>query len=118
MNITPGKVLEIQRYAREPLSLDQTIGDEGDSQLGDFIEDSQAVVALDGGDFRPGSTGHPPRCDDRVWVTEADVLNKRGRDGSRLVRDTRRYTTSLTDGSVRTFPSCVTEVGLAGIVEA
>jgi RNA polymerase primary sigma factor len=47
MNITPDKVLELQRYAREPLSLDQTIGDEGDSQLGDFIEDSQAVVAVD-----------------------------------------------------------------------
>jgi DNA-directed RNA polymerase sigma subunit (sigma70/sigma32) len=32
---------------REPISLDQTIGDEGNSQLGDFIEDSQAVVAID-----------------------------------------------------------------------
>jgi RNA polymerase primary sigma factor len=47
MNITPQKVLELQQYAREPLSLDQTIGDEGDSQLGDFIEDCQAVVAMD-----------------------------------------------------------------------
>ena len=47
MDITPEKVLEIQHYAREPISLDQTIGDEGDSQLGDFIEDSQAVVAVD-----------------------------------------------------------------------
>ncbi|MDT7791088.1 MAG: polymerase primary sigma factor, partial [Mycobacterium sp.] len=35
MNITPERVLELRRYAREPLSLDQTIGDEGDSQLGD-----------------------------------------------------------------------------------
>jgi RNA polymerase primary sigma factor len=47
MDISPGKVLEIQHYAREPLSLDQTIGDEGDSPLGDFIEDSQAVDAVD-----------------------------------------------------------------------
>jgi RNA polymerase primary sigma factor len=47
LDITPEKVLEIQRYAREPISLDQTIGDEGDSQLGDFIEDSDAVNALD-----------------------------------------------------------------------
>jgi RNA polymerase primary sigma factor len=47
MDITPQTVLEIQRYAQEPLSLDQTIGEEGESQLGDFIEDSQAVVALD-----------------------------------------------------------------------
>ncbi len=47
MDIPPEKVLEIQQYSREPVSLDQTIGDEGDSQLGDFIEDSEAVVAAD-----------------------------------------------------------------------
>jgi len=51
MDITPDKVLEIQQYAREPISLDQTIGDEGDSQLGDFIEDSEAVVAVDAVSF-------------------------------------------------------------------
>ena len=51
MNITPQKVLAIQQYAREPISLDQTIGDEGDSPLGDFIEDSQAVAALDAVSF-------------------------------------------------------------------
>ncbi len=51
MDITPEKVLAIQRYAREPLSLDQTIGDEGDSQLGDFIQDSEAVLAIDAVSF-------------------------------------------------------------------
>ncbi|SCX57025.1 RNA polymerase primary sigma factor [Klenkia marina] len=51
MDITPEKVLEIQQYAREPISLDQNIGDEGDSQLGDFIEDSEAVVAVDAVSF-------------------------------------------------------------------
>jgi RNA polymerase primary sigma factor len=51
MDITEDKVLEIQQYAREPISLDQTIGDEGDSQLGDFIEDSEAVVAVDAVSF-------------------------------------------------------------------
>ena len=51
MDISPEKVLEIQQYAREPISLDQTIGDEGDSQLGDFIEDSEAVVAFDAVSF-------------------------------------------------------------------
>jgi RNA polymerase primary sigma factor len=51
MDITPEKVVEIQQYAREPISLDQTIGDEGDSQLGDFIEDSEAVVAVDAVSF-------------------------------------------------------------------
>jgi RNA polymerase primary sigma factor len=47
LDMTPDKVVEIQKYAREPVSLDQTIGDDGDSQLGDFIEDSEAPVAAD-----------------------------------------------------------------------
>jgi RNA polymerase primary sigma factor len=47
LDMTPEKVIEVQQYARAPISLDQTIGDEGDSQLADFIEDSQAIVAID-----------------------------------------------------------------------
>jgi RNA polymerase primary sigma factor len=41
------RVVEIQGYAREPVSLQSTIGDEGDSSLGDFIEDTDAPVAVD-----------------------------------------------------------------------
>ncbi len=51
MDISPEKVLELQQYAREPISLDQAIGDEGDCQLGDFIEDHEAVVAVDAVSF-------------------------------------------------------------------
>ena len=51
MDITPQKMLAIQHYAMEPISLDQTIGDEGDCPLGEFIEDSQAVVAIDAVSF-------------------------------------------------------------------
>jgi RNA polymerase primary sigma factor len=51
IDLTAEKVLEIQHHARPPISLDQTIGEEGDSQLGDFIEDSQAVVAVDAVSF-------------------------------------------------------------------
>jgi RNA polymerase primary sigma factor len=47
MDITSDRVREIQRYAREPLSLNQAIGEEGDAQLGEFIEDSQAIGAID-----------------------------------------------------------------------
>jgi RNA polymerase primary sigma factor len=47
MDITPDRVREIQHYAREPLSLNQAIGEEGDAQLGEFIEDSQAIGAID-----------------------------------------------------------------------
>ena len=38
---------ETPRHARTPISLDQAVGDEGDSELGDFVEDSEAVVAMD-----------------------------------------------------------------------
>lgn len=51
MDITPDKVLEMQGYAREPASLDQAIGDDGDGFLGDFIEDPNAVVAVDAVNF-------------------------------------------------------------------
>jgi RNA polymerase primary sigma factor len=47
MDTTPEKVRELRHYARQPISLDQTLGEEGDYRLGDFVEDSQAVVALD-----------------------------------------------------------------------
>ena len=47
MDITQTKVLEIQHYARQPLSLDQTIGEESDTRLRDFIQDSEAVLAID-----------------------------------------------------------------------
>jgi RNA polymerase primary sigma factor len=51
LDTTPEKVQEYQQYAREPLSLDQTLGTEGDSQLGDFIEDTGAVVAVEAASF-------------------------------------------------------------------
>jgi RNA polymerase primary sigma factor len=51
LDITPEKVLQLQQFAREPISLHQSIGDEGESQLGDFIEDSEAVVAVDAAAF-------------------------------------------------------------------
>jgi RNA polymerase primary sigma factor len=47
MDITPEKVIELQRYGREPVSLDEPIGDEGDMRLGDLVEDSWAAVAFD-----------------------------------------------------------------------
>ena len=50
-DLTPDKVQELQHYAREPISLDQAIGDEGDLALGDLIEDVQATVALDSVSF-------------------------------------------------------------------
>jgi RNA polymerase primary sigma factor len=47
LDLTPKRVVEIQRYARVPISLDQTLGEDGDGQVGDLIEDGDAVVAVD-----------------------------------------------------------------------
>ncbi len=47
MGLTPDKVREIQKISQEPVSLENPVGDEGDSQLGDFIEDDQAVAPSD-----------------------------------------------------------------------
>ena len=47
LDVSAAKVLEIRQYDREPLSLDQTVGDEGDAHLGDFIEDATGVTADD-----------------------------------------------------------------------
>jgi RNA polymerase sigma factor RpoD-like protein len=43
LDMTPEKVVEVQKYGREPLSLHTPLGEEGDSEFGDLIEDSEAV---------------------------------------------------------------------------
>ncbi len=44
LDMTPEKVMEVQKYGREPISLHTPLGDEGDSEFGDLIEDTEAVV--------------------------------------------------------------------------
>ena len=51
LDLTPDKVLELQDYARDPISLDTPIGEDGDSQLGDVIHDSDASNTLDAVSF-------------------------------------------------------------------
>jgi RNA polymerase primary sigma factor len=47
MGVTPARVREIQRISQEPASLHQQVGDTGDSQLGDFVEDKETVAPAD-----------------------------------------------------------------------
>ena len=47
LDMTPEKVVEVQKYGREPISLHTPLGEEGDSEFGDLIEDSEAVVPAD-----------------------------------------------------------------------
>jgi RNA polymerase primary sigma factor len=51
MELPPERVREIQKLSQEPVSLETPIGEEEDSNLGDFIEDSDAVVPLDAASF-------------------------------------------------------------------
>jgi len=51
MELPPERVLEIQKLAQEPVSLETPIGEEEDSNLGDFIEDSDAIVPIDAASF-------------------------------------------------------------------
>lgn len=52
MEMPPEKVREIQKISMEPVSLETPIGEEEDSNLGDFIEDAEAVVPLERASFR------------------------------------------------------------------
>ena len=45
--MTPEKVIEVQKYGREPISLHTPLGEDGDSEFGDLIEDTEAVVPAD-----------------------------------------------------------------------
>jgi RNA polymerase primary sigma factor len=47
LDMTPEKVVEVQKYGREPISLATPLGEDGDSEFGDLIEDSEAVVPAD-----------------------------------------------------------------------
>ncbi|WP_051687568.1 MULTISPECIES: RNA polymerase sigma factor [Micrococcales] len=51
LDMTPEKVVEVQKYGREPISLHTPLGEDGDSEFGDLIEDSEAVVPADAVSF-------------------------------------------------------------------
>ena len=51
LDMTPEKVVEVQKYGREPISLHTPLGEEGDSEFGDLIEDSEAIVPAEAVSF-------------------------------------------------------------------
>ncbi|RBP64017.1 RNA polymerase primary sigma factor [Brevibacterium sanguinis] len=51
LDMTPERVVEVQKYGREPISLHTPLGEDGDSEFGDLIEDSEAVVPSDSVSF-------------------------------------------------------------------
>ena len=51
LDMTPEKVVEVQKYGREPISLHTPLGEDGDCEFGDLIEDSEAIVPADAVSF-------------------------------------------------------------------
>ena len=51
LDMSPEKVIEVQKYGREPISLHTPLGEDGDSEFGDLIEDSEAIVPADAVSF-------------------------------------------------------------------
>ena len=68
LDMTPEKVVEVQKYGREPISLHTPLGEDGDSEFGDLIEDSEAIVPADAVSLHPPAgaaarrAGHPQRA--------------------------------------------------------
>ncbi len=63
LDMTPEKVIEVQKYGREPISLHTPLGEDGDSEFGDLIEDSEAIVPGRRGlvHAAPGAAARRPR---------------------------------------------------------
>ena len=80
--MTPARVEELQHIAREPLSLDQTVGDDGDTALGDLVADPYAAVAFD--------TAAADLLHEQVRPGAQRAHRARGRDRPAPVRPQRR----------------------------
>src|SRR5262249_11264636 len=69
LDITPEKVIEVQKYGREPISLDTPLGEDGDSEFGDLIEDSETI--------QPGEAVSFTRCRSSCTRSSAPCPNGR-----------------------------------------
>ena len=96
VDMTPQRVREIQRISQDPLSLDSPVGEEDDSNLGDFIEDQQAEA--------PAEAAARKMLGDAV-IAALDELNDREKQVVRL-----RF--GLDDGQARTLEEVGREFGV------
>ena len=87
LDMTPEKVIEVQKYGREPISLHTPLGEDGDSEFGDLIEDSEAI--------RPATRSASPCC--RSSCTRCSTRCPSARPGVVSMRF------GLTDGQPKTL---------------
>ena len=76
LDMTPEKVVEVQKYGREPISLSTPLGEDGDSEFGDLIEDTEAVVPADAVGFTM-LQGELDRILNSLHPREAGVIRSR-----------------------------------------
>lgn len=76
LDMTPEKVVEVQKYGREPISLSTPLGEDGDSEFGDLIEDTEAVVPADAVGFTMLQS-ELERILDSLHPREAGVIRSR-----------------------------------------
>ncbi len=98
MGILPAKVQELQRLALEPVSLDQMIGDDADTSLGDLVEDAEGVVAVEAVSFTLMQR-HMASVLDSLTEREATVM---------------RLRFGLVDGKPRTLDDVGSTFGVTG----
>ena len=82
LDMTPEKVVEVQKYGREPISLHTPLGEDGDSEFGDLIEDSEAIVPADAVSFT--------LLQEQLHAVLDTLVRARGRRGLDAVRSHRR----------------------------
>ena len=80
--MTPEKVVEVQKYGREPISLHTPLGEEGDSEFGDLIEDTEAI--------QPGRGGQLHAAAGAAALGAGHAVRARGGRGLDAVRAGRR----------------------------
>jgi RNA polymerase primary sigma factor len=76
LDMTPEKVVEVQKYGREPISLSTPLGEDGDSEFGDLIEDTEAIQPADAVAFQIMQT-EIERLLDTLTDREAAVIRSR-----------------------------------------
>ena len=82
LDMTPEKVVEVQKYGREPISLHTPLGEDGDSEFGDLIEDSEAI--------QPGEAVSFTLLQEQLHSVLGHAVRARGRRGVHAVRADRR----------------------------
>ena len=82
LDMTPEKVIEVQKYGREPISLHTPLGEDGDSEFGDLIEDSEAI--------QPGEAVSFTLLQEQLHSVLGHAVRARGRGGVDAVRADRR----------------------------